>query len=331
MAQQRTPPQQRNSSLPRPPESAPGANPSKVSGAAKPPEASSKSSGASAPKPTETSSKPPEASGKPPEASGKPQGAVSGKAPEASRKPSGSGTSNLKDVLDELGAASEAARLQLHLLALEARQRTGELSARLENVERGLDRGFHQALATAAERARQLSKTLQASFAGGAPQKSAQIRVGAVMTDDVQVCSPEDPLYRPAQAMWEGDCGCVPVVDASGRVCGVITDRDICMAAYTKGLPLNSIRVAEVMSRHVHACNPEDTLERAIGMMADAEVRRLLVVAEDGKLRGIVSLADVAHGAALLGHHEAEAIVFRLLGALSKPRASAKHQILAAE
>lgn len=301
MAQQRTPPQ-RNSSLPRPPESAPGANPSKVSGAAKPPEASSKPSGAS-----------------------------TAKTPEASSKPSGANPSNLKEVLDELGAASEAARLQLHLLALEARQRTGELGARLESVERGLDRGFHQALATAADRARQLSRTLQASFAGGAPQKSAQIRVGAVMTDDVQVCSPEDALYRPAQIMWEGDCGSVPVVDASGRLSGIITDRDICMAAYTKGLPLNSIRVADVMSRHVHACAPDDTLERAISMMAEAEVRRLLVVADDGKLRGIVSLADVAHGAALLGHHEAEAIVFRLLGALSKPRASTKHQILAAE
>ena len=317
MAQQRTPPQQRNSSLPRPPESAPGANPSKVSGAARPAEASSKSSGTSAAKPAE--------------ASGKPSAASAAQAPQASGKPSAAGSSNLKDVLDELGAASEAARLQLHLLALEARQRTGELSARLENVERGLDRGFHQALATAAERARQLSKTLQASFAGGAPQKSAQIRVAALMTDDVQVCSPEDPLYRPAQLMWEGDCGSVPVVDGAGRVCGIITDRDICMAAYTKGLPLNSIRVVDVMSRHVHSCAPDDTLERAIGIMAEAEVRRLLVVSEEGKLRGIVSLADVAHGAALLGHHEAEAIVFRLLGALSKPRGSARHQILAAE
>jgi len=302
MAQQRTPPPPRNASLPRSPESAPGANPSKVSGAPRPPQASSKAAPA-----------------------------TTAKAPQADAQPAAGPVSNLKEVLDELGAASEAARLQLHLLALEARQRTGELSARLESVERGLDRGFHQALATATDRARQLSKTLHASLGGGAPQKSAQIRVGAVMTDDVHVCSPEDPLHRPAQLMWERDCGSVPVVDASGRLSGIITDRDICMAAYTKGLSLNFIRVAEVMSRHVHFCAPDDTLERAIGMMAEAEVHRLLVVGDDGKLRGIVSLADVAHGAALLGHHEAEAIVFRLLGALSRPRGGAKHQILAAE
>jgi CBS domain-containing protein len=249
---------------------------------------------------------------------------------------SGAVTSNLKDLLDELGAASEAARLQLQLLALEARQRTGELAARLERVERGLDRGLHQALITATNGARQLSKALHATFDGNSPEKSspdksAQIRVGAVMTDGVQACSPDDLLHRAAQIMWDGDCGCVPVVDAAGRLCGLITDRDICMAAYTKGLPLSSIRVADVMSRSVRSCAPDETLERAIGIMAEAEVRRLPVVAEDGTLRGIVSLADIAHGAALLGHHVAEAIVFRLLGALSKPRASVRHPLLAAE
>lgn len=239
--------------------------------------------------------------------------------------------SNLQELLDELGAASEAARLQLHLLAVEARQRTGELSPQLERVERGLDRGFHQALATAAEGARQLSKTLHASFGGTTPEKPAQIRISAVMTAAVHTCSPEDQLHRPAGIMWNGDCGSVPVVDSAGRLCGIITDRDICMAAYTKGLPLSSIHVADVMSHNVRHCAPEDTLERAIGIMAEAEVRRLPVVAENGQLRGIVSLADIARGAALLGHREAEGIVFRLLGALSKPPISVRHPLSAAE
>jgi CBS domain-containing protein len=247
-------------------------------------------------------------------------------APQASSgNASGTALGNLKHLLDELGTASDAARLQLHLLALEARQRTGEFGPQLERVERGLDRGLHQALSSATEGARQLSKALHASFGSNSPDKSAQIRVSAVMTEAVEACSPDDPLYRPAQIMWNGDCGCVPVLDAAGNLCGIITDRDICMAAYTKGLPLGSIRVADVMSRNVRSCTPTDTLERAIGIMAEAEVRRLPVVAEDGKLRGIVSLADIAHGAALLGHREAEAIVFRLLAALSKPPLNVRH------
>lgn len=243
----------------------------------------------------------------------------------------GGARSHLKDLLDELGSASEAARLQLHLLAVEARQRTGELSPQLERVERGLDRGLFQALTAATDGARQLSKALHASFGGNPPDKSAQIRVGAVMTDTVRACSPNDPLHRPAEIMWNGDCGSVPVIDSAGHLCGIITDRDICMAAYTKGLPLSSIRVGDVMSRNVRHCAPNDTLERAIGIMAEAEVRRLPVIAEDGKLRGIVSLADIAHGAALLGHREAEAIVFRLLGTLSKSPLSVRHPLSAAE
>jgi CBS domain-containing protein len=271
---------------------------------------------------------------------GKPSKQESGKsAGEATRASSelqtgnspGAARSNLKELLDELGSASEAARLQLHLLAVQARQRTSELSPQLERVERSLDRGLHQALSTAADGARQLSKALQASFGSNPPDKSAQIRVGAVMTDTVQACSPDDSLHRPAEIMWNGDCGSVPVIDSARHVCGIITDRDICMAAFTKGLPLSSIRVGDVMSHNVHHCAPNDTLERAIGIMAEAEVRRLPVIAEDGKLRGIVSLADIANGAALLGHREAEAIVFRLLGTLSKSPLSVRHPLSAAE
>jgi CBS-domain-containing membrane protein len=92
------------------------------------------------------------------------------------------------------------------------------------------------------------------------------------------------------------------------------------MGAYTKGVALQQIRVAEVMSRPVRTCAPDDTLERAIGIMAEARVRRLPVVSEDQRLMGMISLADIAHSAALLGRREAEALVFGLVGALSERR-----------
>src|SRR5262245_39163585 len=166
----------------------------------------------------------------------------------------GSSKMNLRELLDELGSASEAARLQLHLLALEARQRKGEFDMRLESLERGLDRGVHQAFSTAAQRARQLTKALQASLGRPSPsaaRKTAQIRVSAVMTEPVLVCSVDDVLHRPAQIMWDTDCGAVPVVDSAGRLCGMITDRDICMGAYTKGVSLKDIRVGDVMGQPV--------------------------------------------------------------------------------
>lgn len=233
--------------------------------------------------------------------------------------------SNLKQLLEELGSASDDARLQLHLLALETRQRTGELGSRLEKLERELDRGLHQALSTATERARQLTKVMHASL-GTAPasrpstKRSGQLRVRTIMSDQVQSCHPEDSLHRAAQILWDNDCGAVPVTDAGGQLRGILTDRDICMAAYTKGLPLQDIRVHEVMSQPAQSCSPDDTLERAIALMAEGQVRRLPIVDESQRLVGMVSLADVALHGALLGRREAETLVLGLLGALSKPR-----------
>lgn len=252
----------------------------------------------------------------------------------AQQSPGATKTSNLKQLLDELGSASDDARLQLHLLALETRQRTGEFSTKLEKLERELDRSFHQALSTATERARQLSKVMQASL-GLEPstrspaKRSGQLRVRAIMTEPVHACNEDDTLHAAAQIMWDHDCGAVPVTDQQGRLRGIVTDRDICMAAYTKGMPLQHIRVGDVMAQPVHTCSPDDTLERTIAVMADAQVRRLPIIDQERKLVGIVSLADVALHAALLGRREAETLVLRLLGTLSKPRR--KNGTLAAE
>ena len=59
------------------------------------------------------------------------------------------------------------------------------------------------------------------------------MKVEEVMTRDVQSCYPETNLAEAAMQMWRGDFGVLPVVD-SGKVVGMITDRDICMAAATK-------------------------------------------------------------------------------------------------
>jgi len=237
----------------------------------------------------------------------------------------------LKEALDEISAASGEARVQLHLLSLETRQRGEAISTSIEALERRLDRGLHQALTTGAQKARQLTKAVQDSLAGQ-PALASGIRIGAIMAEPLHVCSAEDSLARAAQIMWDADCGAVPVVGADGCLCGIITDRDICMAAYTKGSAPGSIRVADVMSRHVHSCSAEDSLEHAIARMADARVRRLPVVSDDGRPIGMISLADIARSAALLGQRQGEALVLQLLGALSKRRSSAaKGQQLAAE
>lgn len=123
------------------------------------------------------------------------------------------------------------------------------------------------------------------------------MRVKEVMTEDVKSCRVEDSLNVPAQLMWDHDCGCVPVLEGNGKVRAIITDRDICMAAYTQGKPLREIPVASAMSREVWSASPSDSLAAAERLMAEKKVRRLPIVDSEGKLVGIVSLHDVAREA----------------------------------
>lgn len=120
------------------------------------------------------------------------------------------------------------------------------------------------------------------------------MKVRELMKREVRSCLVDDNLDWAAHLMWDGDCGALPVVGKEENVVGIITDRDICMAAYTKGLPLSTIKVEEAMARQVTFCSPESTLETAMALMKEARVRRLPVVDGAGKLVGILSLNDLA-------------------------------------
>ena len=118
------------------------------------------------------------------------------------------------------------------------------------------------------------------------------MRVDDIMTRDVAACAQDDTLNRAAELMWERDCGVIPVREGK-RVVGVVTDRDCCMAAYTKGRRLDEIGVGETMSRDVKACAPGNTLAEVERRMAQFQIRRMPVL-NDGHLVGIVSMNDIA-------------------------------------
>jgi CBS domain-containing protein len=114
------------------------------------------------------------------------------------------------------------------------------------------------------------------------------------MTRDPKSCRPEDDVAFAAKVMWDHDCGCVPVVDGENRLVGIVTDRDVCMAALMSGRPLYEIRVTSVMARDVVACKPNDRLSDAQVLMRRSKIRRLPVTDRDGRLLGILSLHDIA-------------------------------------
>jgi CBS domain-containing protein len=124
------------------------------------------------------------------------------------------------------------------------------------------------------------------------------MKIQDVMTIDVVTCKPTDSASHAARMMWEHDCGVIPVVDDEYRPLGMLTDRDVCMAAYTTGRSLADIRVEEVMSGNVQTCCPEDSIGKAELSMQDRRVRRLPVVDGDKRLVGILSLNDIARRAA---------------------------------
>jgi CBS domain-containing protein len=153
------------------------------------------------------------------------------------------------------------------------------------------------------------------------------MKVGQLMTRNVQTCGPEDRLNAAARIMWERDCGCVPVVeqeDGGSRIVGMITDRDVCVAAYTQGRPLSEIEVRSAMAREVRSCRATDSIGTVVKVLEQNQLHRLPVLDQHDHLVGLVSLADVAreaireHGRGTREVNDAE--VGHVVEAISVPR-----------
>jgi len=125
--------------------------------------------------------------------------------------------------------------------------------------------------------------------------------VRELQTTDVKTVGPEADLASVAQLMWEGDCGVIPVV-TDRKVVGMITDRDICIAAATRNKPPAEIRASEVMGGNgVYAVKPDDDVRVALRTMRKHRVRRLPVVDHEQRLTGILSINDLAMNASRQG------------------------------
>jgi CBS domain-containing protein len=123
------------------------------------------------------------------------------------------------------------------------------------------------------------------------------MKTAELMTRNVAACLAHDSLEQAARLMWDWDVGCVVVIDSHQKPIGMITDRDVAMAAYTQGALLRDIRVETVMARNIWACSVNTTLKEIEEKMRTAQVRRLPVVGFDGELVGIVTQGDIARSA----------------------------------
>lgn len=122
--------------------------------------------------------------------------------------------------------------------------------------------------------------------------------VGEVMTSDVAVCSPKDPISRCWAKMDKYDYSGLPVVKGK-KLIGIITRHDIIKAGYARtsreGKGRSSTTIEKVMRTSVHSVHPETTLKEAIELMLEHDIGRLPVVT-DGELVGIIDRYDLISG-----------------------------------
>lgn len=124
------------------------------------------------------------------------------------------------------------------------------------------------------------------------------MRVDELMSKPALTCRSQEALNIAAHKMWEADCGAIAVVNDEGKLVGMITDRDICMAGLLQNQPPADIPVHVAMARQVYAVQPQQAIEDVERLMATHQVRRIPVVGGDGKPVGMISINDLAREAA---------------------------------
>lgn len=116
-----------------------------------------------------------------------------------------------------------------------------------------------------------------------------------LMASNVRTVRSNQTLADAARVLWDCDCGAVPVLDENGeRAVGMLTDRDICMAAWSRNQPLSEISVASVHSRDLFSCVENADIDDVEQLMRRKQVRRIPVVDSAQHVVGIISLADLA-------------------------------------
>jgi CBS domain-containing protein len=228
-------------------------------------------------------------------------------------------TQEINQVLRDLVTARDDARVRAHLLGMDARQKLSEIEQDIESFERKLSARGEWVAEQVLASARSLTHAVGELMQGRSDVEPTRVR--DVMTREVVTCAVSDRLNTAAQRLWESDCGALPVVGERGALAGMLTDRDICMAAYTSGKPLSEISVTSAMSSTVHACKASDSLRSVMDAMTTHQIRRVPVLSDEGQVIGIVSLADVAKltQAPSALSHEARAWVPGVLAGISAP------------
>jgi CBS domain-containing protein len=113
------------------------------------------------------------------------------------------------------------------------------------------------------------------------------------MKKDVHCLTETGNAQDAAKRMDELNVGFLPVCDRDQRRLGTLTDRDLALRVCAQDRRASQVGAAEVMSKEVIACRPDDDLGAAERLMAQHHKSRILVTDNDGRLVGVISLSDI--------------------------------------
>ena len=119
------------------------------------------------------------------------------------------------------------------------------------------------------------------------------MKLREIMSKSVVRIHPEETVTVAARMLEHYNIGSLPVCGSDGRVCGLVTDRDIVTRCLAAGRSPGVTAVRDVMTTNVIAAKPDMDAALAASMMGRQQIRRLPVV-ENGRLCGMVSLGDLA-------------------------------------
>jgi CBS domain-containing protein len=120
------------------------------------------------------------------------------------------------------------------------------------------------------------------------------MRVQELLKGNVITVRADAGIQEVARKMAEEDIGFLPVVDASGKAIGTITDRDIVVRLIAKGGAVNDTKVEQVMTKDVVSVRPDEDMQKAAELMKERKISRVLVCDQQGKPVGVISLGDLA-------------------------------------
>jgi len=112
------------------------------------------------------------------------------------------------------------------------------------------------------------------------------------MTRDPRTVNADDAIVEAARIMRDSDIGDAVVMDG-GQVNGIVTDRDIVVRGVAEGRDAGSTPVSEVCTTGVETIDPGATVDDALRLMREHDIRRLPVT-KNGRPVGILSLGDLA-------------------------------------